>query len=220
MKIWNGHINALWKTYLIDENAEDNNAAKNEFAKALFRPLSLWLPQCLKLQNMVTSVKKNDLDLDQTTTTICTEVIMALLSTKPAMENPDNYIFTLIRRFALQLIKDFEIRQEDSLEVSEYNLNQPYSQTELEILKEFEQIRLDKIKLFLGKKLSKPLSDYEIEVFFQRYLFYDTDFKEWISVADALNNSIDSVKKANQELKSKLNDDERNYTRLAKILRR
>ncbi|MGB3465759.1 MAG: hypothetical protein WBA74_10830 [Cyclobacteriaceae bacterium] len=215
MKVWNNQIDALWNLYLSEGEVDSSSNARNNFATVLYKSLIRWIRYILTVEKFLPEMKKNELTLDQASFILSGEVIMLLLTVKPVMKSPDAYLFTLVKRHAILLLKRYQISTisiEDNIIV--------FTEDELLILKNVEKLKLKKIERFLTKDLETPLSAYEFKVFKERYLSYDTGHKEWADVADSLGATIDSVKSAHQELKKKLNQDEAAYTRLAHVLGR
>ncbi|MGB3467753.1 MAG: hypothetical protein WBA74_20875, partial [Cyclobacteriaceae bacterium] len=144
--------------------------------------------------------------------------ISELLRLKPKMDSPDAYLYTMITRQIISIINQYKL-DIDLLEVNDSNAPASYREDYYhEAVHEVDDRKKKLIINFLKNKVSAPLNAYEIEVFIERYLSYDTDLKEWHDVATDLKRSEESVKSAHKMIKRKLLKDRANYSALLKTL--
>lgn len=222
MKIWTDNIENLWVLYLSEDTNPDKNEMhkyKESLARALKTPLDFWLRGHIRSKRKWYNIEKVGLSISQLTNQASNDVISEILRLKPKMDKPDAYIYTMVTRQIISTINQFKLDFE-LLEVNDSNAPEIYQEDFYhKTVQEIDKYKKKSIVNILKNKVSNPLNDYEIEVFVQRYLSYDTDFKEWHDVATDLKRSEESVKSAHKMIKKKLLRDRSNYNAILKTLK-
>lgn len=221
MKIWNEDIENLWVLYLSASNDPDKGEMlkyKESLARALKTPLDFWLRGHIRSKRKWYNIEKAGLSISQLANQASNDVISEILRLKPKMDKPNAYIYTIVTRQIISTINQYKIDFE-LLEVNDSNAPEAYQVNFYrKTVQEIDKEKKIRIVDFLKNKVSTPLNNYEIEVFVQRYLSYDTDLKEWHDVATDLKRSEESVKSAHKMIKKKLLGDKSNYNALVQAL--
>ncbi len=222
MKIWTDDIENLWVLYLSENSNPDKSEMmkyKESLARALKTPLDFWLRGHIRSKRKWYNIEKVGLSISQLTNQASNDVISEILRLKPKMDKPDAYIYTMITRHIISTINQYKLDFE-LLEINDANAPESYQENfYYKTVQEIDRHKKNSIVDFLKNKASTPLNTYEIEVFIERYLSYDTDLKEWHDVATDLKRSEESVKSAHKMIKKKLLSDKSNYGALMKTLK-